>query len=40
MVIVNDKMQRDYRYTLVAPTGRDFDPAFNPTSPIRGLSAT
>jgi hypothetical protein len=30
IVIVNDKMQRDYRYMLVAPIGRDFDPAFNP----------
>src|SRR4051812_40939215 len=30
IVIVNDKMQRGYRYTLVAPAGRDFDPSFKP----------
>ena len=29
-VTVNDKMQRGYRYTLVAPAGRDFDPEFAP----------
>jgi hypothetical protein len=29
-VIVNDKMQRGYRYDLNAPMGRDFDPAFKP----------
>lgn len=29
-VTVNDRMQRGYRYDLVAPTGRDFDPEFNP----------
>lgn len=29
-VIVNDKMQRGYRYTLVAPAGRHFDPQFKP----------
>jgi hypothetical protein len=29
-VIVNDRMQRGYRYALVAPEGRDFDPAFRP----------
>lgn len=27
---VHDKMQRGYSYTLEAPTGRDFDPAFRP----------
>jgi hypothetical protein len=29
-VTVNDKMQRGYRYALVAPAGRGFDPAFKP----------
>ena len=29
-VVVNDKMQRKYRYRLTAPVGRDFDPAFTP----------
>jgi len=29
-VIVNDRMQRGYRYILVAPTGRKFDPEFRP----------
>ena len=29
-VIVNDKMQRGYRYELVAPTGRNFDSNFHP----------
>jgi hypothetical protein len=29
-VTVNDKLQRGYRYTLTAPAGRDFDPAFEP----------
>jgi hypothetical protein len=30
IVTVNDRMQRDYRYTRVAPIGRDFDPDFQP----------
>lgn len=30
VVIVNDKMQRGYRYELASPRGRDFDPAFTP----------
>ena len=30
IVTVNDKMQRGYRYTLTAPTGRGFDPQFRP----------
>lgn len=30
LVIVNDKMQRNYRYTLVAPIGREFDSEFKP----------
>ena len=29
-VTVRDKMQRGYRYALVAPTGRNFDPGFKP----------
>jgi hypothetical protein len=29
-VTVNDKMQRGYRYTRVAPAGRNFDPEFRP----------
>jgi hypothetical protein len=29
-VIVNDRMQKDYRYRLAARTGRDFDPEFTP----------
>jgi hypothetical protein len=29
-VVVNDKMQRGYRYELTAPTGRQFDPEFKP----------
>jgi hypothetical protein len=29
-VAVHDKMQRGYRYTLSAPTGRNFDPEFRP----------
>jgi hypothetical protein len=27
---VNDKMQKGYTYTLVAPTGKNFDPEFRP----------
>lgn len=30
IITVNDKMQRGYRYALVAPTGRAFDPEFRP----------
>ncbi len=29
-VVVNDSMQRGYRYELSAPIGRNFDPDFNP----------
>jgi hypothetical protein len=29
-VIVNDRMQKDYRYRLTARRGRDFDPEFTP----------
>jgi hypothetical protein len=30
IVSVNDKMQRDYRYAITSPIGRDFDPEFRP----------
>jgi hypothetical protein len=30
VVVVNDRMQRRYRYTLSAPVGRNFDPEFRP----------
>ena len=29
-IIVNDSMQRGYRYQIEAPTGRRFDPGFTP----------
>ncbi len=29
-VIVNDKMQQDYRYELTEPVGKNFDPEFKP----------
>ena len=29
-ILVNDLMQRGYRYTLSAPQGRNFDPEFKP----------
>jgi hypothetical protein len=30
IVVVNDKMQKSYRYSLTAPAGRAFDPGFEP----------
>jgi len=30
IVAVSDRMQRNYRYALTAPMGRDFDPEFRP----------
>ena len=30
IVLVNDKMQTDYRYRLVAPVGDDFNAIFQP----------
>lgn len=30
LVIVNDRMQKNYRYTLVAPAGQNFHPDFKP----------
>ena len=29
-IIVNDRMQKGYRYRLAAPAGREFDPEFQP----------
>ncbi len=29
-VVVNDRMQKDYRYECIAPVGRNFDPEFTP----------
>jgi hypothetical protein len=40
VVIVNDRMQKDYRYRLTARTGRDFDPEFTPTSRRRRCSGS
>ncbi len=38
VVTVNDRMQKNYRYTLEAPAGRDFDPRFTPElTPARML---
>jgi hypothetical protein len=37
IVIVNDSMQRDYRYVCTAPVGQDFDPAFAPELTPRQL---
>ena len=39
-VVVNDKMQRGYRYELTAPTGRQFDPEFKPELTPRQFSAS
>lgn len=30
VVVVNDKMQKGYRYTLTEPMGKNFDPRFTP----------
>lgn len=30
IIVVNDRMQKNYRYILSAPIGRDFDPDFKP----------
>lgn len=30
VIVVNDKMQRNYRYELVVPMGKHFDPSFKP----------
>jgi hypothetical protein len=36
-VVVNDKMQRNYRYVLTAPIGRNFDPEFTPELTPRAM---
>lgn len=38
-VTAHDKMQRNYRYELVAPTGRGFDPEFKPELTPRQMLA-
>jgi hypothetical protein len=38
-VVVNDRMQSDYHYELVAPAGRDFDPDFTPDLTPREMLA-
>jgi hypothetical protein len=38
-ILVNDKMQRNYRYALVAPTGRGFHPEFKPQLTPRQMLA-
>jgi hypothetical protein len=38
-ILVNDKMQRGYRYTLVAPVGRSFHPDFRPELTPRQMLA-
>ena len=30
IIVVNDRMQKNYRYRLVAPVGKNFDPEFAP----------
>jgi len=30
LVVVNDKMQKNYRYRLLEPSGKNFDPDFKP----------
>jgi hypothetical protein len=39
VVLVHDKMQRGYRYTLTAPVGRNFDPDFEPELSPREMLA-
>lgn len=39
VVVVNDKMQRGYRYRLTAPVGRNFDPGFTPELTPREMLA-
>jgi len=38
-VVVNDRMQHDYRYRISAPAGRDFDPEFRPELTPREMLA-
>jgi hypothetical protein len=38
-IVVNDKMQKGYRYLLSEPLGKNFDPDFQPElTPIQMLS--
>ena len=37
IVVVNDKMQKGYRYRLSAPVGRNFDPEFKPELTPRAM---
>lgn len=39
LVVVNDKMQRGFRYLLVEPIGRNFDPDFKPELAPREMLA-
>lgn len=39
VVVVNDKMQKNYRYELVAPVGRGFAPDFRPELTPREMLA-
>lgn len=39
VVVVNDRMQRGYRYTLSAPAGRGFHPEFRPELTPRQMLA-
>jgi hypothetical protein len=38
-ILVNDRMQQGYRYTLTAPMGRNFDPDFKPELTPREMLA-
>jgi hypothetical protein len=38
-IVVNDKMQKAYRYVLSAPAGRNFDPEFTPQLTPRQMLA-
>ena len=38
-VAVNDRMQKGYRYALIARAGRDFDPQFSPDLTPREMLA-
>jgi hypothetical protein len=39
-VIINGRMQRNYRYTLVAPIGRSFHPEFRPELTPKEMAAS
>lgn len=39
LVVVNDRMQRGYRYRLTEPAGRNFDPRFTPELTPREMLA-